>query len=71
MKFDSNYTKKGGFYIDRENTVNVEYMENLDRYEYFEHPTLDAKFLRIPFKVIILNKQYSTIFFYFWFVISG
>lgn len=59
--FNKNETSRGGFYLDKESSVNVEYMEKSGQYEYFEHPTLDAKFLKIPYevyKIIIFHLFY-------------
>lgn len=53
IPFPRNQTSHGGFYITPSRTVTVPYMYNYGRYYYFESNELDAKILRLPYKVTI------------------
>lgn len=53
IPFPRNQTSYGGFYITPSRTVTVPYMYNYGRYYYFESNELDAKILRLPYKVTI------------------
>lgn len=54
QKFQKEKTIKGRFYLSNQEVVdNVEYMRNTGVYKYFESTQLDAKILRIPYKVSV------------------
>lgn len=50
-QFPKNNTAVGGFYVSPSEIVNVPYMTTTDAFYYFESNDLDAKILRLPYKV--------------------
>ncbi|KAK7868671.1 hypothetical protein R5R35_006964 [Gryllus longicercus] len=56
--FQKQKTSTGPFYVDSENTVTVDYMYITRDLFYSESKTLDAKFLRLPYK----GNKYSMFF---------
>lgn len=51
-QFPKNRTEIGGFYVSSTDVVNVPLMRTTDKFFYFESNDLDAKILRLPYKVI-------------------
>lgn len=50
-QFPKNQTTKAGFYLSNSKTVTVDYMQNTGKYLYHESNKLDAKVLRLPYRV--------------------
>jgi serine protease inhibitor len=53
-QFPKNNTALGGFYVSPSEIVTVPYMTTTDAFYYFESNALDAKILRLPYKVMPL-----------------
>lgn len=51
VQFPKSKTHSGGFYVSPDHTLSVQYMSTTGRYFYSDSKELDAKLLRIPFKV--------------------
>lgn len=51
-QFPKNQTRYGKFFISDDKMVTVPYMMTIDRFYYHESYDLDAKILRLPYKVV-------------------
>lgn len=56
-QFPKNDTTTGGFYLSNQKSVTVNYMTNEGEYYYHDSMELDAKILRMPYKVSIYLAQ--------------
>lgn len=56
-KFPKNKTANGGFYVSPSKIVDVPFMTTTGQFDFHESTDLDAKILRLPYKV--LSKFYQ------------
>lgn len=70
--FAVNKTKTGKFHTKTGATVDVPFMNTVDKFFYTESAELDAKILRIPYQVCQKNKKRLNLFFllFFWKLLS-
>lgn len=54
-QFSKSLTRSGGFYISPTEIVEVPLMETTDTFYFFESQDLDAKIIRLPYKVSVLD----------------
>ena len=58
-QFPKENTTPGGFYVSPTEIVEASYMKTTDTFYYFESNELDAKILRLPYKVLLSVAQMS------------
>ena len=57
LQFDPLDIKSALFYMDKKRVVEVDMMESIDEYDYYESKELNAQFLKLPY----VGKEYSMI----------